>query len=112
MTVWAVATAVAWALALAGLAAGQPESGDAEPMQAWAVVVGVAAFAGLIAALVGLLLGRRWAFVASLAVAALLLAVVAASAGDDRSLAGWFVQAMSFAGVGVVSAAGWRRTAV
>jgi hypothetical protein len=109
--VWPIATAVGWVLALAGLALGQPEAGDPEPVEAWAVVVGVGAFGAMCAAFVGLALRRRWAYAASLIAAGVLLAVVLASVRDDRSTGGWLLQAIPLVAVGVVSLLGWRRSA-
>ena len=108
---WAAATITGWAAALAGLALTQADRGDPEPVEAWAVLVGVSAFSLLCATVGGLALRQRWAFLASAAGAAVLLVVVVASVRDDRSMAEWFVQAISLAAVGVVSGLAWQRTA-
>ena len=94
-----------------GTAVGAPDPGEAEPFEAWAIVVGVVGFAGLCVALGGLLFRRRWGFVVSLATAALLFVDALASLRDDRAIGGWFLQTMSLAVVGVVSGLAWRRAA-
>ena len=88
----------------------QPDPGDPEPVEPWAVVVGVGAFLALCACVTGFVLGRRWAFLASLSAAVVLLMVLVVDPGDDRSAGEWFVQVMSPLAVGVVSVTGWIRT--
>jgi ABC-type Mn2+/Zn2+ transport system permease subunit len=108
--VWAVGTGVAWAVALAGLAAGQGEPADAEPVAAWAVVVGVAGFGCLALGLVGLVLLRRWGFLASALAAVVVLGVATAAAGDQRPFWKEGLQIASAAAAGAVSMVGWRRS--